>query len=228
MKKKTIILISLLMAAALVAFTGCGGSGSSSETEEATSVTEETSEAEEPTEAEKTSEAEAPDGDASLYGYTGEDPAEAACYRYMVEEIAPQYTLNEGSVSVPAIVFVDTKDGEDGQTDIYGDFWIYNYDVSGDTLKMISGGDHPGVMHVEKDGDTWRVTGFDQVTDGDDFESSAREIFGDEYDAFMKINSDSDAIDKARAQTLADYVKANGLKVTKYKDEGWAEVDLPL
>ena len=83
-------------------------------------------------------------------------------------------------------------------------------------------------MHVTQDGDTYKVTGFDQVADGGEFESSAKEIFGDDYDAFMKINSDSDAIEKERAKVLADYVKANDLNVKKYKDPGWKPVKLEL
>ena len=41
-------------------------------------------------------------------------------------------------------------------------------------------------------------------------------------------HSDSDAIEKERAKVLADYVKANGLDVTKYQDEGWDPVELAL
>jgi hypothetical protein len=68
----------------------------------------------------------------------------------------------------------------------------------------------------------------DTVADGGNFESSAKEIFGDKYDAFMKVNGDSEAREKLRAEIIANFVKANGLNFTKYQDEGWDPVDIPL
>ena len=177
---------------------------------------------------EEAEKAEAPATDGSEYGYTGEDPVVAAVYKYLAEDLAKEYQPDADTLSVPVVCIVATKEGEDGTTDVYGDFWINNYKVEGDTLKTVSGGNHPGVMHVAKDGDSYVVTSFDQVADGGEFESSAKEIFGDDYDAFMKIYSDSDAIDKERAAVLAAYVKANDLAVTKYQDEGWDPVDLAL
>ena len=162
------------------------------------------------------------------YGYTGDDPAVAAVYEYLATDIAANYVPGRKIVSVPAVRIVNEEEGAEGTTDIYGDFWIYNYKIKGKTLKCVSGGNHPGVIHVAQDGDAYKVTGFDQVADGGKFESSAREIFGDDYDAFMKIYSDDDSNEKERATTLAAYVEANGLDVTKYKDYGWDPVDLPL
>jgi hypothetical protein len=165
------------------------------------------------------------------YGYMGQDPAECAVWKYMAEDIASQYGPDdkEGVISVPVIQIVKKdEDNEDGEVDFYGDFWVYNYVVEGDTLKCVSGGSHPGKMEVVKDGDTYVVKEFEQVKDGGEFEPSARDIFEESYDDFMKIYSDSDTREKLRAQGLADYVKTNGLSVTKYQDEGWDPVDLAL
>ena len=112
--------------------------------------------------------------------------------------------------------------------DFYGEFYVNNYKIEGDTLKCVSGGSHPGKMEVVKDGDTYVVKEFEQVKDGGEFEPSARDIFEESYDDFMKVNGDADAREKLRAQGLADYVKTNGLSVTKYQDEGWDPVDLNL
>jgi uncharacterized protein (DUF302 family) len=84
------------------------------------------------------------------------------------------------------------------------------------------------MMTVSKDGDEYKVTEFKPVEDGGNFESTAKEIFGDDADKLMKITSDSDAREALRAKGLADYVKTNGLSVTKYQDEGWDPVDLDL
>lgn len=162
------------------------------------------------------------------YGYMGQDPVECAVWKYLCEDIAVMYDKPDDAITVPVVQIVKTEEGTDGDTEVYGDFWVYNYKIDGDTLEFISGGAHPGRMHVVKDGDEYKVTSMDVVEDGSNFQPSAQEIFGDDYDAFMKISSDSDAREALRAKGLADYVKTNGLSVTKYHDEGWDPVDLDL
>jgi hypothetical protein len=44
----------------------------------------------------------------------------------------------------------------------------------------------------------------------------------------MEVQGDQEGREELRAQGLAAYVKAMGLNVTKYQDEGWDPVDLPL
>ena len=164
------------------------------------------------------------------YGYMGQDPVECAVWKYLAEDISVMYDKPADSITVPVVQIVKKEEGEDedGSTKIYGDFWVFNYSIEGDTLVMASGGAHPGVMTVTKDGDEYKVTDFKPVEDGSNFESTAKDIFGDDYDKFMQISSDSDAREKLRAQGLADYVKTNGLAVTKYQDYGQDPVDLAL
>ena len=83
-------------------------------------------------------------------------------------------------------------------------------------------------MHLSKNGDEYEVTSFDVVADGGEFESSAKELFGDSYEDFMKVYGDSDARQELRKITVSDYVNMNGLEVTKLQDEGWDPVDLYL
>ena len=54
-----------------------------------------------------------------------------------------------------------------------------------------------------------------------------KEIFGDKYDDFHKINSNQEDREKIRLQFISDYVKANKLPITKIKDFGWDPVTLP-
>jgi hypothetical protein len=162
------------------------------------------------------------------YGYMGQDPVECAVWKYLCDDIAVMYALPDDAITVPVVQIIKTEDGEDGSKNVYGDFWVYNYKTDGDTLVCISGGAHPGMMTVSKDGDEYKVTEFKPVEDGGNFEPTAKEIFGDDADKLMKITSDSDAREALRAKGLADYVKTNGLSVTKYQDEGWDPVDLDL
>ena len=68
----------------------------------------------------------------------------AAIDRYLAEQIAGQYAKGEYSVPVYQEVAVD--DGDSTDIRIWGDFWVYNYKQVGDTLKCVSGGNHPGLM----------------------------------------------------------------------------------
>ena len=160
--------------------------------------------------------------DGAAYGYAGDDPVEAACYQYMVEKIAPQYS--EAEISIPTVTIVHEDFTPEDEVLVYGDFWVENYNVEGDTLKSVSGGNHPGCMHVSKS--DYTVTAFDEVADGGNFESSAKEIFGEAYEDFMKVYGDSDARAEARKITVSDYVNLNKLDIKYYQDEGWDPVEL--
>lgn len=160
--------------------------------------------------------------DGSAYGYAGDDPVECAVYKYMAEEASKDYDAADVSIPVVEIIGVDTSQAD--EIVVYGDFWVNNYNIEGDTLKCVSGGNYPGVFHMTKD---YKVTNFDVVEDGGNFESSAKELFGDRYEDFMKIYSDSDKINEDRKITVSDYRNLNGLtEVTKMQDEGWDPVDL--
>lgn len=212
MKKSLYLLMGLILAMACIAFASCGDSGDAQETEVTTEATEATTQA----------------AGSCVYGYTGDDPAVAAAYTYMVEETAKDYDLKEGMVSVPVVSVVDRVENEDGSVDLYGYFEIYNYTVDGDTLKNESGGSYPGMMHLVKDGDAYKVERFDVVEDGESYDASARKIFGDRYEKFSQVSSDDKTREALRGEILANYVKANDLKVTKYQDYGWDPIDLTL
>ena len=160
--------------------------------------------------------------DGAAYGYAGDDPVELACYKYMAEEISKQYDAAE--VSIPTVKIVHEDFTPEDEVLVYGDFWIENYNVNGDVLECVSGGNYPGCMHVSKE--TNEVTAFDVVEDGEGWDQSAKDIFGDQYDAFIAAHSDSDARDELRKITVSDYVNLNGLDVNYYQDYGWDPVEL--
>ena len=222
MKKKGIALLLVMVVTMAFCISGCGkaeqesAGKSEAAAEKGTEVIQETEE--DVTEAI----AEEPEVDGSAYGYAGDDPVEAAVYKYMAEEKSKDYDAADAHIPTVNVVAVDYT--PEDEVLVYGDFWIENYNIEGDTLKCASGGNYPGVMHVSKK--DYSVTGFDQVADGEDFESSAKELFGENYDDFMKVYSDSDARNELRKITVSDYVNMNGLSVTQYQDEGWDPVKL--
>lgn len=146
--------------------------------------------------------------------------------RYLTEEIAPGYQQGEICIPFHTYVAVDERNADDIL--VRGDFWVMNYEMAGDTLKTVSGGNHPGMMHVRQFADGhFEVTGFDGVEDGAAFTPSAKQIFGSRYDEFLKVNSDQERRERTRAGAIGAYVRAHGLPARLYKDFGWPAVEIP-
>ena len=139
--------------------------------------------------------------------------------RYLADSIGSQYSKGEYCVPIHSIVGVDERNTDNIL--VWGSFWVFNYNQVGDTLKCVSGGSHPGLMHLRQTEQGFQVTAFDQVEDGSSYLPSAKKIFGDKFDAFQAVNSDEQTREKLRADVLAAYVKKHGLTATLYQDFGW-------
>ena len=146
--------------------------------------------------------------------------------RYLADSIGSRYAKGEHCVPIHSIVRVDERNSEDIL--VWGDFWVFNYNQVGDTLKCVSGGSHPGLLHIRQTEKGFEVTAFDQVEDGSRYLPTAKKtmvstnrLFGDKFDAFKTINSDEKNRERLRAEVLATYAKKNGLLVTMYQDYGW-------
>ena len=106
---------------------------------------------------------------------------------------------------------------------------MLKYDLVGDVLECTSGGSYPGCMHLRltDTAEGYEVTKFDLVGDGAQYEPTAKKIFGEHYDALVKSNADTSGREALRAQIIANYVAANDLDITAFKDYGWDPVKLP-
>ena len=143
----------------------------------------------------------------------------SAIDRYMSEVFGKQYAEGEYCVPIHNIVAVDESNAADIL--VWGDYWVFNYNQVGDTLKCVSGGSHPGLMHLQQTDKGFEVKAFDQVGDGSSYLPTAKKIFGDKFDAFQAINSDEKKREQLRADVLTNYVKAHNLTATMYQDYGW-------
>ena len=145
---------------------------------------------------------------------------------YLVNEIGKNYSQAE--LCIPYSYVVSTDESNPDDILVWGDFWVFNYDLSGDTLKTVSGGSHPGLMHLKKTDSGYEVTAFDAVADGSEYLPSAKRIFGDQFGAFQEINSNAEKREDLRRHFTAEYVKNHGLSATLLQDFGWPAVELPL
>ena len=141
--------------------------------------------------------------------------------------IGSQYT--PGEVCIPCYTVVAINDSDTDYTRVWGDWWVFNYNIVGDTLKCVSGGNHSGLMYLKQNNThEWVVSSFDQVEDGSRNLPSAKRIFGEYYDAFHKVNSNQEQRDIIRLKQVAYYVQEHNLPVTMLQDSGWPAVALPL
>ena len=159
------------------------------------------------------------------YEYPGPELFYSVLYQYIIDECAQYYDLEPGMVTIPNVNIIAEDDSNKDDIKVYGDFWVFNYKLNGETLEMESGSQHPGCIHIKTTDAGYEVTSMDTVGDGADYNPSAKKIFGDYYDQFMNI--DKDAEEATRAQIIANYVASNNLKVTAYQDYGWDPVTLP-
>jgi hypothetical protein len=109
---------------------------------------------------------------------------------------------------------------------VMGDFWVFWYNISGDTLKTVSGGDHPGKMTLKYESNKPQVVDFERVEDGSRFMPTAKRIFGDYYDIFMNMHSNESVREAVRREQLSEYVQQNNLSVHYYQDFGWEAKEL--
>ena len=150
-----------------------------------------------------------------------------AIEQYLVSEIGKNYA--EAEYCVPLLRIVNKEEQEDGEILVWGDYCVFNYNLVGDTLKCVSGGNHPGLMHVclADDNLHFVVTAFEQVEDGAGNLESAKRIFGDKYENYKDLCSDVEGREMDRADRLAYYVETHNLPATMYQDYGWPARQLP-
>ena len=138
---------------------------------------------------------------------------------YLLREIAPYY--RQGEICVPSLMMVHEEDSS-----VMGDFWVFWYNISGDTLKTVSGGSHPGKMTLTYTSNQPQIIDFERVEDGSRFMPTAKRIFGDYLDIFMNMHSNESVREAVRRKQLSEYVQQNGLNVHFYQDFGWEAVEL--
>jgi hypothetical protein len=142
---------------------------------------------------------------------------------YLVKEIGAHYL--QGQLCIPTLLIV-AEEEQGNETRVWCDSWVYWYNIEGDTLKTVSGGNHAGCMTVlQKDGHPV-VTAFEQTVDGSGNEASAKRIFGKHFEVFQNMNSKQEVREAARKEQLQWYIRQHDLNIRYYQDYGWPAVSL--
>ncbi len=220
MINKRKLIVSTVVASMLLSFAACGSAKldvPAEDSEPITTVAVEDEQAPKAATAEKT--------ELPAYEYPGPEEFYSVLYRYIIDELGKNY--EKADVSIPCPIILKEDESNDDDIRVYGNFEIYNYELKGDTLEMVSGGSYPGCIHLKKTDAGYEVTGMDEVLDGSDHIPTAKKIFGDLYDKYMETMEDNEYRENIRAQVIANYVAANNLPIKAYQDYGWDPVTLP-
>lgn len=153
-----------------------------------------------------------------------EQKLRAGITAFLAEEFGTKYT--QGDLCIPVLMIVAEDECETEIAWVWGDFWVFNYKIVGDTLKTISGGNHPCRLQIGELDDSPYVMGYDLVEDGAGYEASAKRIFGEHYDIYQNMHSNEQVREAVRKEQLSEYVKQNGLPYRYYQDYGWPTVEL--
>jgi hypothetical protein len=104
---------------------------------------------------------------------------------------------------------------------VWLDAWAYWYNISGDTLKTVSGGNHSGCITLAIRVGNPTVSNFEQTLDGSAFLPSAKRIFSQHFDVFQNMHSSQGVREAARKEQLSYYLKERQLNIRYYQDYGW-------
>ena len=136
----------------------------------------------------------------------------SAIDKYLAETLGSQY--RQGDVCIPFHTYVSVDESKRNDIQVMGDFWVFNYSIDGDQLTTVSGGNHPGKMHLKQTPDGgYTVTSFDAVADGSKFISTATRIFGKQLGEFQSANSDQEKREQLRQDAVSCYVTSHQLPV---------------
>ena len=143
---------------------------------------------------------------------------------YLVNEIGENYL--KGELCIPTLMIVASERADSDYVPVLCDCWVMWYNVAGDTLKCVSGGNHSGLMSLSVENGKYTVKSFEQTVDGAGNDASARRIFGAYYDIYQNMHSNQDVREAVRKEQLQEYVKKHNLNVHYYQDYGWPAVKL--
>jgi len=151
-----------------------------------------------------------------------EQAVRQAISNYLLREIAPSYL--QGELCLPTLMIVAEEDSETEHMFVYGDFWVFWYNVSHDTLKTVSGGNHAGRMTISEAGDSLYVSAFWETEDGAGNAASAKRIFGDHYDVYESMHANEAVREAVRREQLEEMIQRYHWHFRYYQDYGWPAV----
>ncbi|MCR5301552.1 MAG: hypothetical protein K6E49_03830 [Lachnospiraceae bacterium] len=152
------------------------------------------------------------------YTYQGDEKYMDVICKYMVD-YEKQFTDNgQVKVYIPFNIIVETDESDPDDILVYGSYNVDGFRLLNTTLFTESGSRSFGTFHLKTVAD-----GKYEVTDAELplVEEECEELFAPIDGLYKKISETYDKeADKARADSIAQYVSANSLNITQWQDFG--------
>ena len=143
---------------------------------------------------------------------------------YLLREIAPYYL--QGEICIPYFAIIGGEEQDSTHATLLCDAWVIWYNAAGDTLKMVSGGNHAGRMSLILQDGKPIVTAFEQTVDGAGNIESAKRIFGEYFDIYQNVHSNQNVQEALRREQMQEYLSRHNLPYRYYQDYGWEAVEI--
>lgn len=159
------------------------------------------------------------------FTYTGDNPAIAAIWEYRKAEAMSSYGFGD-QVVIPGYVIYKEVQTED-ELLVFGNFWVYGYQLMGNILESTSGGEMPACFHLKETEEGYEVVSVEVAGDGAEYDGKIRE-FTEGYPGVYELFFSGDADERKNAMTeyVSMYVEDNHLDVKYVKEYGWDPMPL--
>jgi hypothetical protein len=130
---------------------------------------------------------------------------------------------DQGAVEIPTPRIVKIDDSDKKDIKVYGDFWIYGYQMYGTIFNTKNGGSNPGCYHLKDEDGKITVISKEFAEDGSNNWTSLVKICGGDEELAKKVLNHPAVEDeeKLRLDYAKMYAKANNLRLSGIKDYGW-------
>lgn len=154
--------------------------------------------------------------------FTGDDDYMKAITDDMVL-LSEEMFGDQGAVEIPTPNIVKIDDTDKNDIKVYGNFWIYGYQMYGTIFNTKNAGANPGCYHLKDENGKITVLSKEIAEDGSNNWSSLVKICGGDEELAKKVmnNLPQDEDEKLRLDYAKMYAKENKLKLSGIKDYGW-------
>lgn len=154
-----------------------------------------------------------------------DDPDDPLTSAVLYSTLRLQNRYAPGDITIPAAYLVSTDDMDPANTVVYGQFFVYRFDLVENALQLVSGGAEVGVMHFSEQDGVYVLTGM-KTAGGADLDAIQKATgAGDEMLGLLTADY-SREIAADVLQYLSDYVNAYGIPADRYLDAAGGAVML--
>ena len=153
--------------------------------------------------------------------YTGDEKYLKEVTEILIDEFAPLFD-QERNIEIPTPYISQINDEDKNDIKIFGDFYIYGYEMNGMIFDCVNGGSFPGCIHLKEENGDISFVKIETAEDGANHDKSLLKIC--EGDESLKKDIDNERYedgDKLRIEYVKMYAKENNLEVSGIKDYGW-------